>query len=238
MILHTAGLLTLLWALAVLVDAKWRDDRAALERIGRALFFVIIGVALLSFSAHAETIRVPAVDARLRLLVQQSVGEQWGVDGSPALLAAQLHQESHWDANAESGVGAEGLAQIMPATGRWLAAAFPAVGAYDPWDPAWSINAAAVYDHWLYVRNPGATPCAHWAFTFSAYNGGETLLHREQALAADYGRNPLLWFGNTGEYRARSMPAWRQNRGYVWVILREIEPAYVAAGWSGEVVCR
>lgn len=212
------------------------DVRVAVRRIAYSVFLVAIGVFMVALSARAAT-RVPDVSAHLRLLVQQAVGAEWGIDGSPALLAAQLHQESDWDAHAQSSVGAEGLAQMMPATGKWLAAQFPQVGEYDPWSPAWSIVAAAVYDHWLYARNPAADACSHWAFALSAYNGGETLLHREQSLAQRAGRDDALWFDNTALYRARSLSAWQQNRGYVSRILLVLEPAYVDAGWSGEVLC-
>lgn len=229
--------LLFLFAALFLLPNDCRNASTALVRTVRSVLLLIIGVFLIAVSSHAATVQVPAVGARLRLLVEQSVGSEWGVSGSPALLAAQLHQESHWDAHAESDVGAEGLAQMMPATGRWLARQFPQLGDYDPWDPAWSIQAAAVYDHWLYVRNPGATECAHWAFALSAYNGGETLLHREQSLASRSGRDGHRWFANTADFRARSAAAWRQNRGYVRVILRVLEPAYVGAGWSGQVVC-
>jgi len=40
---------------------------------------------------------------------------------SPYLLAAVAKEESDWDAGAQSGVGAEGLMQIMPSTAEELA---------------------------------------------------------------------------------------------------------------------
>lgn len=198
---------------------------------------ILAAAVLFACSAHAQTVRVPDVNAHLRLLVEQTASDEWGVDASPARLAAQLHQESRWDAHAKSGAGAEGLAQIMPATGRWLAQKFPELGAFDPWDPAWSIRAAAVYDHWLLTRNPGAGACSSWAFALSAYNGGETMLHREQALSHTHGHASDRWFHNVADYRVRSLPAWRENRAYVQRILCVLEPAYIDAGWSGQAVC-
>jgi len=212
-------------------------DPHAPYRTVRAVIYLMLGLMAWSNVSHAATVRVPDVDARIRLQVEQAVADEWGVDGSPALLAAQLHQESGWDAHARSPSGAEGLAQVMPATGRWLAKTFPQLGDYDPWDPAWSARAAAVYDHWLLKRNPGLGECSSWAFALSAYNGGEGLLHREQALASAHGRKAALWFGNTADYRARSLAAWQQNRDYVHRILIVLEPAYIANGWSGRAVC-
>jgi soluble lytic murein transglycosylase-like protein len=211
------------------------------------LLFFVIGVLVITVGAHAATpttvtsaptrITVPDVNARLRLLVEQTATEEWGVDASPARLAAQLHQESSWNPRARSVVGAEGLAQFMPTTGRWLAQQFPELGDYDPWDPAWSAHAAAVYDHWLLVRNPGAGQCSSWAFAFSAYNGGERMLHREQAVATQHGHDGQRWFGHVADYRTRAPEAWRENRDYVRRILVVLEPAYIAAGWPGQAVC-
>lgn len=213
------------------------DPRAPYRCIQALLYLVLGALFLCVGQAHAARVRVPDVNAHLRLQVEQAAAEVWGVNASPARLAAQLHQESSWNPQARSASGAEGLAQFMPATGRWLAMKFPDLGAYDPWDAAWSARAAATYDHWLLVRNPGAGECSNWAFAFSAYNGGETLLHREQRLAASHGKSAARWFGNTADYRARSLAAWQQNRDYVRRILQVLEPAYIAAGWSGEAAC-
>lgn len=58
---------------------------------------------------------------------------------TPALLAAQLHQESGFDPRAQSSVGAMGIAQFMPAT--WASH-----GSGDVWNPADAIAAAGRYD--------------------------------------------------------------------------------------------
>lgn len=244
-----AGLILLLiglvWLFLGLIPAPTGWPR----RCGKGLIgllWIALGMMLISNSAHASmpasphtitALHVPDVSARYRLLVEQAAVDEWGVDASPARLAAQLHQESSWNAQAHSAVGAQGLAQFMPATGQWLARQFPELGAFDPWDPAWSARAAAVYDHWLLTRNPGHGACSNWAFAFSAYNGGERALQREQALAAKHGRASDRWFGNVASVRWRSPAAWRENRGYVRRILVVLEPAYIEAGWSGQAVC-
>ena len=232
---------------AVVLFDNWASDlpdvaSKPLPRWKRLLpwAFIFLGLIVLDLAvspAHAQTVQVPDVDARLRLLVEQASSDEWGVGASPARLAAQLHQESSWNPSARSSVGAEGLAQIMPSTGKWLAQQFPQLGAYDPWDAAWSARAAAVYDHWLLQRNPGAGACSSWAFAFSAYNGGEKLLHKEQAIAAQHGKDAQRWFSNTEDYNARSKASWQQNRAYVRHILIVLEPSYIKAGWSGTAVC-
>jgi soluble lytic murein transglycosylase-like protein len=194
--------------------------------------------APLPLPAVAPRVVVPDASAMYRRWVEQAVAEEWGVDGSPARLAAQLHQESSWNPRAHSAAGAEGLAQFMPATARWIAQQFPnRLGGFDPWDPQQAALAAAVYDAWLVKRNPGATACSTWAFALSAYNGGERALRTEQAQAGRTGRDPRQWFGQVARMRARSTAAWRENRDYVRRILTVLEPAYLAAGWSGEAVC-
>lgn len=58
--------------------------------------------------------------------------EQWGV--RPNLVCAVIYTESHFSPRATSGVGAQGLMQIMPATGRSIAGELgePFGNLYDP----------------------------------------------------------------------------------------------------------
>ena len=65
---------------------------------------------------------------------------------TPALLAAQLQQESGWNPAAVSPVGAQGLAQFMP--GTWSTHGIDASGdgIADPFDPLDAIASAAVFD--------------------------------------------------------------------------------------------
>ncbi|PJJ96952.1 lytic transglycosylase, partial [Lysobacteraceae bacterium NML75-0749] len=44
----------------------------------------------------APRVHIPPASALHRHRVEQAVARAWGVNGSPALLAAQLHQESGW----------------------------------------------------------------------------------------------------------------------------------------------
>lgn len=58
-------------------------------------------------------------------------------DLSPALIEALVWQESRWRANARSPVGAQGLAQLMPGTARYLGV--------DPHDPSANLEGGARY---------------------------------------------------------------------------------------------
>lgn len=200
------------------------------------------GLLLMAFDSlptqAAKAPPIPEASAMYRRWVEQAVTEEWGVEGSTARLAAQIHQESSWNPKARSPVGAEGLAQFMPSTAQWIASAFPdRLGTFDPWDAQQAALAAAVYDAWLAQRNPGRAECDTWSFALSSYNGGERSLRKEQALAQAAGHQRDVWAGNVADMRSRSVGAWRENRGYVSRILTVLEPAYVDAGWSGKQVC-
>lgn len=82
---------------------------------------------------------------------------RWGV--SATLLAAQLYAESNFNPFAQSGAGAQGIAQFVPGT----AAAY---GLRNPFDPAASIDAQAHLMHDLLARF-ASVPLA-----LAAYNAG------------------------------------------------------------------
>jgi soluble lytic murein transglycosylase-like protein len=83
--------------------------------------------------------------------------QRWNVSG--ALLAAQLYAESNFNPFAESGAGALGIAQFMPATAS-------SYGLEDPFDPAASIDAQAHLMRDL-LRRFASVPLA-----LAAYNAG------------------------------------------------------------------
>lgn len=208
----------------------------------------LLAVALVSCvfapSAHAQSrVAIPEASALYRHRVEQAVAEVWGVNGSPARLAAQLHQESAWRPNARSpGVGAQGIAQFMPATAKWIAELFPdKLGQFDPWDAHQAILAAAIYDKWLLDRvqplgYTRLTECTRWNFALRGYNGGELWLLRDRGLAVANKGDPNDW-RSVEKFRTRSVSNHQQNIDYPRRILLLLEPAYIAAGWPGAAVC-
>lgn len=220
----------------------------SLPPIIRAAVLTAVVCALLALAplASAATpvgpVRIAPASALYRHRVEQAVARAWGVDGSTARLAAQLHQESGFKADAKSGVGAQGIAQFMPATAKWIATVFPAdLAGFDPWNAQQAIMAAALYDRWLLDRvgnysRRALSECSRWAFVFRAYNGGEGALNRERKLAQQAGANANDWLA-VEQYRSRAEWAHRENIAYPRRILLVLEPAYVAAGWQGRVVC-
>jgi transglycosylase-like protein with SLT domain/D-alanyl-D-alanine carboxypeptidase-like protein/putative Flp pilus-assembly TadE/G-like protein len=83
--------------------------------------------------------------------------QRWNVGA--ALLAAQLYAESNFNPFAQSGAGAQGIAQFMPGTAH-------AYGLGNPYDAAAAIDAQAHLMHDL-LRRFGAVPLA-----LAAYNAG------------------------------------------------------------------
>ncbi|MEU6852867.1 bifunctional lytic transglycosylase/C40 family peptidase [Actinacidiphila alni] len=93
--------------------------------------------------------------------IYQPLVQKWGnlcPALNPALLAAQLYQESGWNPRAQSPAAAQGIAQFIP--GTWATHGLDANGdgKSDVWDPEDAIPSAASYDCELasYVKNvPG-----------------------------------------------------------------------------------
>ncbi|MGW1980156.1 C40 family peptidase [Streptomyces sp. NPDC001889] len=110
-----------------------------------------------------------AVPARYQSLVQK-----WGnlcPAINPALLAAQLYQESGWNPRAQSHAAAQGIAQFIPGTWATHGVDGDQDGDRDVWDPADAIPSAASYDCALagYVKKAPGDPTSNM---LAAYNAG------------------------------------------------------------------
>ena len=104
------------------------------------------------------------------------------------LLAAQVYQESKFDAQAKSWAGAEGLMQLLPATGNMY-------GATDMMSPTQSLKAATAYLDWLdeiwtkYVPDEQERR----KFVLASYNAGQGHVLDARRLARKYGKDPARW---------------------------------------------
>ena len=158
---------------------------------------------------------------------------EFGLAAPVALLAAQVHAESGWNAAAKSPVGAQGMAQFMPATAKWMPEIDPALAGPAPFNPGWALRALAAYDHWLHDRIPGvASACHRWAFVLSAYNGGLGWVQRDRSLAAKLGKDSAHYWGQVERVNAgRSAANIRENRAYPKRIFA-LAPVYSGAGWG------
>jgi membrane-bound lytic murein transglycosylase MltF len=120
----------------------------------------------------------------------EKYGAKYGFD--PLMLAAQGYQESALDQNAKSHVGAIGVMQIMPATGKDLG-----VGSIHEIEP--NIHGGAKYMAQLMTRY---FPDANFSeevrplFAFASYNAGPGNISRMRKEAAKRGLNPDKWFNN------------------------------------------
>ena len=95
---------------------------------------LVLACALLSFVLPARA-QVPQAAQQHRALLVRTAHAAWGLDAPVAVFAAQVHQESAWRPDAVSRVGAQGLAQFMPATSRWIAGIDPVLAAQQPFSP-------------------------------------------------------------------------------------------------------
>lgn len=96
------------------------------------------------------------------LIFQKS--QKYDVD--PALVAAVIEQESRFKPRAISPVGARGLMQLMPRTGRWM-------GARNLYDPEQNVDAGVKYLKYLDKTFNGDTKKV-----IAAYNAGEGNVRR------------------------------------------------------------
>ncbi|WP_173084810.1 transglycosylase SLT domain-containing protein [Fundidesulfovibrio magnetotacticus] len=196
---------------------------------------VLVMLWFLASFARAETI--PAQAVRYRADLTRCARVHWGLEAPVATMAAQVHQESRWRADAVSPVGAAGLTQFMPATARWMGNVDPELAQAQPFNPGWALRALAAYDRWLWDRVEARAPCERMAMTLSAYNGGLGWIARDKAVARANGADPLAWFESLERFNAgRSPAAFKENRGYPRRILLTLEPLYERAGW-GRGVC-
>ncbi|MEU1419732.1 bifunctional lytic transglycosylase/C40 family peptidase [Kitasatospora sp. NPDC005751] len=100
--------------------------------------------------------------------------QQWGSlcpEISPPMLAAQLYQESGFDPGARSPVGAQGMAQFMPATWGTYGTDGNNDGKKDVWDPLDAIASAATFDCAL-ADDVAKVPGDRQANLLAAYNAG------------------------------------------------------------------
>jgi membrane-bound lytic murein transglycosylase MltF len=120
----------------------------------------------------------------------ETYGQQYRFD--PLMLVAQGYQESQLRQEAHSRVGAIGVMQLMPATGRSLQ-----VGDIRMLEP--NIHAGAKYLDQLMTRYfPDATFSEQnrTLFAFAAYNAGPGNIAKMRKEAVRHGFDPDQWFNN------------------------------------------
>lgn len=129
----------------------------------------------------AAEAQIPNAAQGFRLPLTALAHGEWGDKAPVASFAGQLAQESMFNCKAVSRTGAKGCAQVMPATGNWLAKLFPSeLGRNDPGNPMWDLRAMVMYDHWLFKRVKGDSFCEQFGFALQSYNSGLLWVQRRQ----------------------------------------------------------
>ncbi len=117
-------------------------------------------------------------------------GGKYNVDW--LLMAAQGYQESGLNQNVKSQVGAVGVMQVMPATGKELK-----VGDISQLEP--NIHAGVKYMRFMidqyYAKEP-MDELNKALFTFASYNAGPARVRQLRREAEKQGLNPNVWFNN------------------------------------------
>ena len=132
----------------------------------------------------------PVPPDQINSLVQQNA-DIWQVD--PALIKSVIANESSFNANATSPVGAQGLMQLMPETAASL-------GVKNPYDPAQNVAGGTRYLRGLLDRFNGDTRLA-----VAAYNAGPNAVEKygdvpPYAETQSYVKNVL---GSLDQYRSQ-----------------------------------
>lgn len=128
--------------------------------------------------AKAAEVQIPRAALQHRATLIREARTAWGLNAPVSVFAAQIHTESWWRNDTVSSANAQGLAQFIPSTAKWLPTVAPEVGKPQPFNPAWSLRACVVYDKYLWDRmsamsaGKSLAPCDRMAFALSAYNGG------------------------------------------------------------------
>lgn len=164
--------------------------------------------------------------------------EEYGFDWR--LITSQMYQESRFDPEARSWVGAQGLLQVMPRTAAEL-------GFDDVVEPEKGIHAGVKYMDWVRERfeTELSVQDRTW-FTLASYNAGFGHVLDARRLAEQQGWDGDKWFGNTERAMLLlSKPQYARKARYGYVrgaepvkYVREIRDrydAYVRATDSQEV---
>ncbi len=107
-------------------------------------------------------------------------------------MAAQGFQESGLDQNVKSRVGAVGVMQVMPATGKELK-----VG--DITKTEANIHAGVKYMRFMvdeYFKDEPMDDLNKGLFAFASYNAGPARVRQLRREAEKRGLDPNVWFGN------------------------------------------
>ena len=123
------------------------------------------------------------------------------------LLASVVYQESNFDPKVESWVGAIGLMQIMPVTGKHF-------GFDNLWDANQNVRAGVRFLKFLDKQwaHTVTDPDERLKFVLASYNVGLSHVLDARNLAKKYGKNPVKWNGEVEQMLLRkSIPKYYRD---------------------------
>lgn len=131
-----------------------------------------------------------------------------GIGWDWKLLAAQAYQESAFDPEAVSFMGAMGLMQLMPSTAKTVGVKMNKV-----FEPEHNLKGAVklialLNEHYNDINNPSE----RINFILAAYNAGSGHVDDARRLAHKYGKDPNRWLGNVDGFVLRMSEARMYNQ--------------------------
>lgn len=197
------------------------------SRVPALAWLAVVAIAIAASCAQAQ---VPQAAQQYRGLLVRTAHAAWGLDAPVAVFAAQVHQESAWRPDALSHVGAQGLAQFMPATTQWIAGLHPDLASQQPYNPAWALRALVTYDRWLYDRAPARYSARDrmWV-ALRSYNGGLGHWQKEAASTGLDKPSRAQVDAACGQARRAAVHC-KENLGYPHRILIVLQPRYLQWG--------
>ena len=175
-------------------NPRLREELDAwIARVGvRSAFANVLNRRYLENTTYVTSAAAEAERRKLQSLAKffQTYGDRYNVDY--LLMAAQGYQESQLDQSAKSQVGAIGVMQIMPATGRDLK-----VGDITQVDA--NIHAGVKYFRFMvdhFYKNEPMDDLNKGLMTLASYNAGPGRIRQLRQETAKRGLDPNKWFGN------------------------------------------
>jgi len=108
------------------------------------------------------------------------------------LLASQIYQESQFDQNRVSWMGAVGLMQVMPSTAEMH-------GFKNPYHAATNVKAGVAHLKYIEEKFASLDSANQIKFTLAAYNAGLGHVYDAIRLAEYLGKDTSVWDGNVAE---------------------------------------
>ena len=160
------------------------------------LLALIIGCILLY--PRPEPVQEPTLPMRYTAQIE-AAAEEFSLE--PAYLYAVVMMESSFRPDARSDVGAMGLMQIMPSTGKWIAKKLGVSDSFIPEildDPAVNVRFGSWYLRFLLNRYNGDMRCAS-----AAYHAGQGTVDKwldDPALSPDGQTLAVIAYESTDNY--------------------------------------